>query len=123
MILLDSNIVIYLKNPAYTEHIAQQLSGKRLATSNVVVSEVLGYSKLDSSDAHYFTDLFNTMDNLAFNTDVTNKVIEIRKSKNIQLPDAIIAATAIMNDAVLWTHNLEDFQGIEGLSLFDPLAK
>lgn len=62
------------------------------------------------------------MKNHPFNDAVTRKVIELRRLMAIQLPDAIIAATALQNDLVLWTHNTDDFNAIPNLRLFDPLA-
>jgi predicted nucleic acid-binding protein len=38
------------------------------------------------------------------------------------LPDAIIAATAVVNNLVLWTHNMKDFENIPDLQVYDPLA-
>ncbi len=124
LILLDSNIVIYLRDPARSGHIVQQLQAhdERLGTCNVIVAEVLGFNGLESVDSRYFKDFFATMKNYAFDELVTERVIAIRKAANIQLPDAIIAATALANDAVLWTHNTDDFSRITGLQLFDPLT-
>jgi predicted nucleic acid-binding protein len=39
----------------------------------------------------------------------------------MSLGDAIIAATALENDCVLWTANIEDFAHIDGLRLRNPL--
>ena len=39
----------------------------------------------------------------------------------IRTGDAIIAATALANDLSLCTHNIEDFEKIPDLLLFDPL--
>lgn len=86
-----------------------------------IVTEVLGFKGLDEVDARNFGLLFAAMKNHPFNDMVTKKVIEIRKAHAIQLPDAIIAATALVNDLVLWTHNIEDFGKIADLRLFDPL--
>ncbi|WP_028522508.1 type II toxin-antitoxin system VapC family toxin [Runella limosa] len=47
------------------------------------------------------------------------KVIAIRKSRRIKIPDAIIAATALVYDLTLITHNLSDFEGISGLKIID----
>lgn len=121
MILLDSNIIIYLRDPILGEKIADQLQDSRLHTCNIVIAEVLGYKDIDNTDAHYFEDLFTTMKNYIFDDVITSKVIEIRRTVNIKLPDAIIAATALTNDLTLWTHN-DDFNDIPKLSLFDPLA-
>lgn len=82
---------------------------------------MLGYKDIDNTDAQYFEDLFATMKNHAFDDAITNKVIELRRTVNIELPDAIIAATALANDLILWTHNTEDFKKISDLSLFDPI--
>lgn len=48
------------------------------------------------------------------------KTIAIRKSRRIKLPDAIIAATALVYDLMLITHNLSDFDRIPNLRLVDP---
>jgi predicted nucleic acid-binding protein len=50
---------------------------------------------------------------------IVNKTIEIRRRKKIKLPDAIIAATAIINKLTLITHNLFDFNKIPNLKLLD----
>ena len=121
MILLDSNIVIYLRNPKWGEKIFSQIENERLATCNVVVSEVLGFKGLEKSDADYFERFFVTMKNFQFDDTVTKMVIELRRRHTIQLPDAIIAATALTNDLSLCTHNVEDFEKIPDLLLFDPL--
>jgi len=123
MILLDSNIVIYLRDPKWGDRIARRVADEGLSTCNVVIAEVLGFKSLDKVDARYFELLFAAMKNHPFNDMVTKKVIEIRKVHTIQLPDAIIAATVLVNDLVLWTHNIEDFGKIADLRLFDPLEQ
>ena len=47
------------------------------------------------------------------------KTIAIRKSRRIKIPDAIIAATALVNDLTLITHNTSDFENIQNLKLLD----
>jgi len=122
VILLDSNIIIYLRDPEWGEKIAGKLHDERLATCNVVIAEVLGYKHLEAADAQFFERLFASMKNHSFNDMVVKRVIELRKTETIQLPDAIIAATAITNDLTLWTHNTEDFDNIPGLRFVDPLS-
>ena len=48
------------------------------------------------------------------------KTADIRKSHKIKLPDAIIAATAMVYDFTLITRNTKDFKNIEGLELINP---
>ncbi len=123
MILLDTNVVIYLHGADLDDTVATTLRNSTLDTCNVIVAEVLGYRLTDPRDAKYFEDLFATMNNHTFDKEVTNKVIELRQTMTIKLPDAIIAATALVNGLVLWTHNTEDFKKVPKLQLFDPLSK
>ena len=122
MILLDSNVVIYLFRPATRDLIGERLHGQAMVTCNVVRAEVLGYPGLTDSDEHELRGFLDSLPNLPFDEAVTEAVIAIRRDHRVPLPDAIIAGTAMANDAVLWTHNTSDFQGIPGLRRFDPLG-
>ena len=44
---------------------------------------------------------------------------EIRKKHNIKLPDAIIAATALIFNLDLVTRNVKDFKNIKGLTIIN----
>jgi predicted nucleic acid-binding protein len=54
------------------------------------------------------------------NIKLVNTTIEIRKMYNIKLPDAVIAATAIVHNLVLVTRNTKDFQNIQNLKVVNP---
>lgn len=41
----------------------------------------------------------------------------IRRESGIGLADALIAATAILNDLELWTRNVRDFERVNGLRI------
>lgn len=121
MILLDTNTIIYLRNNQLDEKEIDVLKSSSLNTCNIIVAEVLGYKAIDEEDTIFFRDFFDSMKNHGFNREVTEKVIELRKTTNIRLPDAIIAATALVNNLVLWTHNSKDFGVVPSLQIFDPL--
>ena len=53
--------------------------------------------------------------------EIEKQTILIRKSNKIKLPDAIIAATAIVYNLTLVTRNIDDFKNISGLKIFNPL--
>ncbi|MCF0056736.1 PIN domain-containing protein [Dyadobacter sp. CY356] len=57
---------------------------------------------------------------IELNKDIKLKTADIRKNYRIKLPDAVIAATAIMYDLSLITHNYKDFENIGGLRIIDP---
>ena len=121
MILLDTNVLIYLRNGQLDDDIVQSLRTMKLDTCNVIIAEILGYPITKINDAKFFNLLFATMHNYPFDSAVTVKVIELKRTTSIRLPDAIIAATALVHDLELWTHNTSDFKNIPNLKLFDPI--
>lgn len=50
---------------------------------------------------------------------IVDRTIALRKARRIKIPDAIIAATALVHDLTLVTHNRIDFEGISGLRMID----
>ena len=52
--------------------------------------------------------------------EIKEKTAELRKTYSIKLPDAIIAATALVNNLTLLSRNTKDFNKIEGLMLQNP---
>lgn len=56
---------------------------------------------------------------ISLDDNIVQKTIELRKKYKIKLPDAIIAATALVFDLTLITHNISDFKKIYGLKLVD----
>jgi toxin FitB len=123
MILLDTNIIIYLHNNKLGEKAKDILQNSSLCTCNIIIAEVLGFRNIDVEDAKYFKVLFVSMKNFIFDKEVTEKVIELRRNHNIKLPDAIIAATVLVNNLEFWTHNTNDFKNLPELRLFDPFVE
>ncbi len=63
-----------------------------------------------------FASGISVLDLHASNVTLTNKIIAIRNEYKLKLPDAIIAASAIVNDAILITAD-KAFKKVEGLQL------
>ncbi len=55
--------------------------------------------------------------------EVVNKTISIRKQSKIKTPDAIIAATAIVNKLAVILRNTRDFIPIKGITVLNPYDK
>ncbi|HET9505789.1 MAG TPA: type II toxin-antitoxin system VapC family toxin [Hymenobacter sp.] len=51
---------------------------------------------------------------------IVRETIAIRRQRKIKLPDAIIAATALVHNHILVTRNTADFKQLAGLQLLDP---
>jgi len=75
--------------------------------------EFIGY-KDATKEMEEFIALANVIE---INKAIIDKTVAIRKSRRIKLPDAIIAATAIIHDRTLITRNIIDFANIKGLKV------
>ena len=55
----------------------------------------------------------------ALDDEVVAAIIKIRKNYKTKQPDALIAATALVNDFILITRNTSDFKNISHLNIVD----
>jgi predicted nucleic acid-binding protein len=118
--LLDTNIIIHL---SYGELNTSDFSssGDRLCISAITYMEALGYPFKTKEDESFVKMLCNSFDLLDLTKPIIEKTIEIRKKSKIKLPDAIIAASALVNNAALVTNNVKDFKTIDGISIINPI--
>ena len=114
--LLDSNIVIRLSKGEYTL-VEFFDNNESFAISVITYMEVLGYNFQNASEVDFINEILSLMEVAYIDEDVANRTIEIRKMVKIKLPDAIIAATALVLDLELVTANYNDFAGIKDLKL------
>lgn len=121
MYLLDTNIVIDFCNSKLSENARKLLIGIEPSISVITQIELFASSNIPQQEElnlQDFVSICTVYDNI--NTDIVNKTISIRQQHKTKLPDAIIAATALVYDLVLITRNTRDFKNIEGLKLLDP---
>lgn len=80
--------------------------------------ELLGFngSPTEMKTLEEFIDVTSV---LPLTDNVVQKTIQLRKVHKINLPDAIIAATALSYDLTLITRNIKDFQNVAGLVCLD----
>ena len=66
------------------------------------------------------------LSNLSLDIPISTRFVQLMESyslsHNLNLPDALIAATALSHDVQLYTLNLKDFRFISGLNLYRPIA-
>ena len=118
--LIDTNIVIYLTQKRLkVSDFAKK--GGRLYISSISYIETLGYSFQNQAEEKEVTDFCDMFDRIFLTKEVERQTILIRKSYKIKLPDAIIAATAMVYSLILVTHNVDDFKNIRGLKILNPL--
>jgi len=122
--LVDSNVIIDYVSNRIPEKSAKQLDiyfNSNFSVSIVSKIEVLGFNtqEYELKQLESFIQLSSIV---YIDEAVAVKTIEIRRMKRIKLPDAIIAATALVLNCILLSHNSTDFNKIEGLQVLDPYS-
>ena len=95
--LLDTNIIIgLLKDVSEVVAIIAEsdISPNECAYSGITRVELLGFSEMDAGQEQGIVSILSAMNYLPFDRDVENAAIRLRRTTNLKLPDAIIAATA-----------------------------
>lgn len=82
--------------------------------------ELYAYSKLTEQDKESLDIMTAQASVLNINDDIIEKTIEIRKTYKTKLPDAIIAATAMVYGFTMISRNLKDFKNITDLEVVNP---
>jgi hypothetical protein len=122
-ILIDTNIAIaYIGNCLGEEAMDKldKIFDNEYHISVINKIELLGYSDLDKNEEQKFNLL---IDNSIFHS-IDNKIvvttIAIRRKYKIKLPDALIAATCLVNELSIMALNQKDFANINGLNVIAP---
>lgn len=116
--ILDSNIVIIASKLVQIKLINYLRANEAtLKSSTLTQIEVLGYDQLKQVEKIFLEKFFNAIEILPISEAIAKKSIEIRQRKPIALADAIIAATAIVHNEILFTENTKDYLGIKGLKM------
>lgn len=103
--LLDTNIVVgflngdRIINPFFENH----LNETKLKISQITHLELLGYPKITHDEETVIKKFLKLVEILPLNDIVAEKTILLRRTTRLKLPDAIIAATAIVNRLTLVT--------------------
>jgi predicted nucleic acid-binding protein len=120
--LLDTNIVIYLsQGKLRTSDFAK--NGGELYISSMTYIEALGFAFPSQDAEKEVAEICEDLDRFFLTREIEKQTINIRKSKKIKLPDAVIAATAIVHNLTLVTANSDDFKNIPELKILNPLNR
>ncbi len=120
--LIDTNAVIEFLGgslPSSGSIWLQNLVGQNLTYLSVINQiELLGFNG-SPTEMQTIKDFINVSNLIPLSDTVVQQTIDLRKSYKIKLPDAIIAATALVYNLTLITRNTSDFGKIAGLVLMD----
>jgi predicted nucleic acid-binding protein len=81
---------------------------------------LLCWKTATEKDLEVLNDFINDSLVIELEQQVKLKTAEIRKTYRIKLPDAIIAATALVYELTLVSRNTEDFKNIPDLKIINP---
>ena len=119
--LFDTNIVIYYFNGLTADQGLHQTLAESFNISVITRIEFLGWSEFVSdprlyNQAQIFLGHAQVFD---LSEEIVEQTIRLRQQFKIKTPDAIIAATALVNDLTVVTHNTDDFArlGLETLTV------
>ncbi|BBI48624.1 tRNA(fMet)-specific endonuclease VapC [Vreelandella olivaria] len=119
--LFDTNIIIYYFNGLTADEVLHQMLAESFNISVITKIEFLGWSEFASNpalqnQARAFIGHARVFD---LSETVVEQTIRLRQQFKTKTPDAIIAATALVNDLTVVTNNTSDFDrlGLETLNV------
>lgn len=123
VIICDTNILIELyKNNQTIISNLRKIGEENIAITSITAGELI-YGALNKKELQIIKKDIDNLDVIHMNELISQKFIllmlKYSKSHGLTIPDAIIAATAIVSNTNLYTMNTKDFKFIEGLTLFE----
>lgn len=122
-VAFDSSVLILFLNDALPVEIVELLGhcllSRRAVISAVVRAEVLAWPSHSEVSLGAAVALLDECQLAAVNASVADESARIRRETGLKLPDAIIAATAMLHGATLVTANAKDFRRVPGLTVIE----
>lgn len=102
--LLDTNIILgILKESEAALKLVESVPFEACCYSAITRMELLGFPGILEEEVAQIQGMLSCLTNFTLDQSIEDKVIEIRQQHKFKLPDAIIAATALVNGAMLIT--------------------
>lgn len=111
--IADTNFLIYFHEG--NENV-ESFENYRFGISIISEIELLSFQRITSSEEIQLKSLLNNCFHINLNNKIKEQTIQIKKQFQIKLPDAIIAATAMVNKVPLVTAD-KGFSKVKGLNL------
>jgi hypothetical protein len=123
--LLDTNIWIYaLAGDALVRRFLESATLTGWVGYSVISRiEVFSYPSMTGEAERAALEVLGQYHEVQLDGEVVQRTIDLRKAARIKTPDAIIAASALINGATLVTRNVDDFKHLTGLALVDPCVR
>ena len=124
MVLCDTNVLIHAFNgDVFTINQMEVIGFENVLLSSITVMELLQGMK-NNKELALMKKKIKYYDVVQFDERISEKSIELiekyKLSHNLQIPDAIIGATAIVHQIELYTYNKKDFEFMPKILLYQP---
>lgn len=120
----DTNTVIYYLqqqfSPSAEKYMDNLTNEARPVISAITEIELLCWKSATEKDSEVLRNFIDDALVIELEQPIKFKTADIRKKHKIKLPDAIIAATAVVYELSLVSRNVSDFKNIDGLQLINP---
>ena len=123
MILIDTNIFVdHLRNHAPAVSFFESISGREDVIFSAITEAELfaGKANEDESKREKLFHFIHQWSKKIVDNRVSVMAGDISRKHGLAVPDAIIAATAILNNAELITKNMKDFAKVSELKVKIP---
>lgn len=123
VLVFDSSALILFLNDALpietVDLLNRHLPTGRVLISAIVRAEILAWHGHSASSLDAARVLLDVCELVPVNATVADEGARIRRETGLKLPDALIAATALLQSAALVTANGKDFRRVPGLALVE----
>ena len=124
--LIDSNLFLYAaaKEREAVVFLDLAVESEWAGYSTISRLELFGFPDLKLEDEGKLKELLGCFSEMGVTREVVDRAIDVRKERRrIKIPDAIVAASALVMNARLATRNTDDFRNIRGLQVVDPFRR
>lgn len=120
--LIDNNVISSLFSDSFSEKalvFINEIIDQKPRISVITEIEALSWISLDKNKEAIVKAFVNDSNIVPLTPSIIAECINLRRTKKIKTPDAIIAATAIIQNLTLLTSD-RDFKNIPHLKMVDP---
>lgn len=123
--LWDTNSIIFflqdlLPSPSKA-FLLRELNKRKPQISIITEIELLSWPKISTAEISSISEFLSNFESIGLTEEIKIVTIQLRKSKGLKIPDAVIAATALTQAVPLLTNNLKDFEKVDFLKILDPM--
>lgn len=122
--LWDTNTAIYYLQQQFPTNVEKLIDNivqdYKIIISAITEIELYCWKASTENDLKILHEFVEDSTIIELEKEIKFQTAELRKEYKIKLPDAIIAATAMVYDLILVTRNTKDFTNISNLQILDP---